>query len=114
LVCRLSVKLAPGNNVTASVDWGDGSTHQTYIVDQSSIFIEKQYSQVLNYVIKCTVIETNSYMTENVYIRRNYKALKFLHFDNEIKALFIHLKQINVILHRSVLKSVTKQMLLFL
>jgi hypothetical protein len=74
LVCRLSVKLAPGSNVTASVDWGDGLTPQTYIVNQSSIFIERQYSKVENYVIKCNIIGISP-MTEHVYIRRNLKVL---------------------------------------
>jgi len=64
--------LAPGQTATATVDWGDGKIEETYIVNQTSIFIERKFDYPpKDYEIKCNIIETGSLMTERVTIRRN-------------------------------------------
>ena len=73
LVCRLNVKLASGDNVTASIDWGDGKGSQIYIINQTSTYIERKYNTVKMYDIKCNIIETGSIMTERANIRREQK-----------------------------------------
>ena len=69
LVCRLSVKIAPGQNVNAYVDYGDGLNKETIFVNETSIWIKKQYSNVGYYNISCDVPELNRLMSERVYIR---------------------------------------------
>jgi hypothetical protein len=69
LICRLSVKIAPGQNVTAFIDYGDNSNIEEVVVNETSIWIKKQYIDVGFYTITCIVPEFNRTMSEKVYIR---------------------------------------------
>ncbi len=71
LECRLSVKIAPGQNVTAFVDYGDNSKIEEIVVNETSVWIKKQYVDVGYYNISCIVPELNRSMSEKVYIRCN-------------------------------------------